>query len=250
MSPPPGGSILITRAPKSAIIVDAIGPASAWDRSRMVRSSSARVIGAGPVENARCRSAVISHSDTRESVCGSCLPRSTSGVLSERTNRAPRETRTPERENVVDFTLPEEVQMLRDTLRKVRRSRAGAHLRAGGGAGSNPGRGRRADGGSGPLRPRDPRGVRWPGPLGARAVHRERGALEDERLLPDAHRHEQRHRGDGHPHRRHRGAEAPVPAGARVGADDRRVRAERAERRLRRGADRDDRGPPGRSLRS
>src|SRR5256886_3000094 len=41
MSPLPGGSTLITRAPKSASSVDANGPARAWERSSTVMSSSA-----------------------------------------------------------------------------------------------------------------------------------------------------------------------------------------------------------------
>src|SRR2546429_9087456 len=41
MSPLPGGSTLITRAPKSASSVDANGSARAWERSSTVMSSSA-----------------------------------------------------------------------------------------------------------------------------------------------------------------------------------------------------------------
>src|SRR5437773_10660275 len=41
MSRLPGGSTLITRAPKSARNVDANGPARAWERSSTVMSSSA-----------------------------------------------------------------------------------------------------------------------------------------------------------------------------------------------------------------
>src|SRR2546430_12182448 len=40
MSPLPGGSTLITRAPKSASSVDANGPARAWERSSTVMSRS------------------------------------------------------------------------------------------------------------------------------------------------------------------------------------------------------------------
>ncbi len=40
MSPAPDGSTLITRAPKSASMVEQNGPASAWLRSSTVTSSS------------------------------------------------------------------------------------------------------------------------------------------------------------------------------------------------------------------
>ncbi len=42
MSPAPLGSSLITRAPKSASMVEQKGPARAWERSSTVTSSSGR----------------------------------------------------------------------------------------------------------------------------------------------------------------------------------------------------------------